>query len=201
MKTKFQFKKIIFLLIVSTLLTFNVSGQDSYIKNRWNFKIGYARYKTGSYIFKGSERKAETVGNYRIEANYGLLNYLEVGAYFGYSKFEFFEITSSVDSIFSIKTKNYNTPFYGINLNFHIFPFLIKRDDFRFDLYVTGKYGGLFFTTPDYYYLHGHVHEFGIGGGFSFYIWKHLGLYIEYSYGKYHYEDNSNLRYGITLKF
>jgi hypothetical protein len=80
-------------------------------------------------------------------------------------------------------------------------PFFIKENDFRFDLYISGKYGGMYFNTDDNYYYHGNESEYGIGGGLSFYFTKHLGLYIEYTYGKYFFNDNDKLRYGITFKF
>jgi hypothetical protein len=31
------------------------------------------------------------------------------------------------------------TPFYGLSINFHLLPFIIKKEDFRFDIYATGK--------------------------------------------------------------
>lgn len=198
MKSKIVYKKALALLVICYIFLSNSFSQNSYIKNRWNFKVGYARYRTGITKYESNKSKELTVGNYRIEANYGILNYLEIGAYFGYSRFDFFKINWA-DTTVSIK--KYNTPFYGVNCNFHILPFLIKKDDFRFDLYITGKYGGLYFTIPGNHNLHGHQNEYGIGAGFSFYIWKHFGLFTEYCFGKYFYDDKNKLRYGLSLKF
>ncbi|MFO7656540.1 MAG: outer membrane beta-barrel protein [Bacteroidales bacterium] len=198
MKININIKKTLALLVISYIFLLNSFSQDTYIKNRLNLKLGYARYTTGITEYSNNNIKELTVGNYRIEANYGILNYLEIGAYFGYSRFDFFLINWADTT--AIK-KRYNTPFYGVNCNFHILPFLIKKDDFRFDLYITGKYGGLYFTTPGNHNLHGHQNEYGIGAGFSLYIWKHLGLYTEYSYGKYYFDDKNKLRYGLSLKF
>lgn len=208
MKNKSQLKKSVFILVVSSLFILNSYSQDSNIKNRWNFKAGYSRYKTGSHSISNNKIKALTVGNYRIEANYGILNYLEIGGYIGYSKFDYFRsiIRDSINTgAYSVEPNN--TPFYGANFNFHILPFLIKKDDFRFDLYVTGKLGGLYFTKPAYI-LHngqtfkkGNIYEYGIGGGLSYYLGKHLGVFAEYCYGKYYFQDDSNFRYGLVLKF
>lgn len=202
MKNKSQFKKAVFFLLVSSLFILNSYAQDSYIKNRWNIKAGYARYKNGM--------SREKVGNYRMEVNYGILNYLEIGAYIGYSKFDYYHkiIADSLNSG-GYSVGDNNTLFYGASFNFHILPFLIKKDDFRFDLYVTGKFGGLYFTKPTPYrytfngptFREGQIYEYGIGGGLSYYLGKHLGVFAEYCYGKYYFGDKNKLRYGLTLKF
>ncbi len=186
--------KIISILLFFTIITEKSFSQDSCIKHRLNFKAGYARYNEGIWI----NGIRETFGNYRIEANYGFQKYIETGIYLGYSKIDFAELDQSDSSHFGDECK---VPFYGINLNFHLLPFIIKKEDFRFDFYLTGKFGGLYFSTPDYYYHHGHKNEYGFGAGLSFYMTKHIGLYLEYCYGKYYFNDNMKLRYGLTLKF
>jgi hypothetical protein len=196
-------KKVILGIIALNLLIVCSYGQDSYIKGRLNFKTGYARYLT-RHFYKS---------NFRIEGNYGISNYIELGAYLGYSHFNFFHKLSP-DSIsggpYSIEDNN--TLFYGSSLNFHLLPFLIKEDDFRFDLYGTAKAGGLYFQKP-YDIFVGHypvffsqsnkrmLFEYGFGGGLSFYLWKHLGVYGEYTFGKYYLIGNHQLRYGLTMKF
>jgi hypothetical protein len=201
MKNKSRLKKAVFFLVFSSLFILNTYGQNSYIKNRWNIKTGYARYKKGI--------SQEKVGNYRIEVNYGILNYLEIGAYIGYSKFDYYHknIADSINSG-SYRVEDNNTPFYGASFNFHILPFLINKDDFRFDLYVTGKFGGLYFTKPAPYFTfngltfkEGQMYEYGIGAGMSYYLGKHLGIFAEYCHGKYYFGDRNKLRYGLTLKF
>ena len=179
---------------------FNITaGQDSsYIRNRWNIKVGYARYSTGTKV----NDKWQKTGNFLVEGNYGILNFLETGIYMGYSSFEFYSVDVNGTSYSS---ENYFTPFYGINANFHVLPFIIKESDFRFDLYLAAKYGGKYFTTPANASPHGHISEYGLGLGFSFYLFNHIGLYAEYGYGKYHFrevhKDNTKFRYGLTFKF
>lgn len=191
-------KKAFFVIIISNLLVILSYGQESYIKSRLNFKTGYSRYTTNNGVVSNGKVKALTVGNYRIEANYGISNLIETGIYVGYSKFDSFRINWA-DTSFNFTACP--TPFYGINCNFHLLPLLIKEDDFRFDLYLSGKFGGLFFDSPTGFFPTGSAFEYGIGGGLSFYIWKHLGVYAEYTYGKYFFRDNSNLKYGLTMKF
>jgi len=192
MKTNKQVKNVTILLVLGMIAGINTSGQESYIKHRWNFKVGYARYKAG---FKYNlQEEQTTIANYRLEANYGVLNYLETGIYLGYSGYKVSKISSDI----------YHTPFYGMNINFHVLPFFIKKDHFRFDAYLTGKFGGLYLTQYGYNI---HKIEYALGGGLCLYPWKHFGVYTEYCYGNYLYEDafNSNdhtkFRYGLTLKF
>ncbi len=187
-------KNIYILFIISNLLVIDSFGQETYIKNRWNFKAGYSLYKSSFY----RNNLAVPVRNYRLEANYGILNYFETGVYAGYSKFELFKIDFADSTVIR---KECATPFYGISCNFHLFPFLIKEDDFRFDLYFTGKLGGEYFTSPAGFKPHGNVSEYGLGAGMSFYIFRHSGIFAEYSYGKYYFRDNHKFRYGLTLKF
>lgn len=87
MKNKLQLRKV-FLIGFINLLMLTSFGQESYIKNRLNFKAGYSRYTTGSYTVNNGKQKALTIGNYRLEANYGVSNLLEAGVYLGFSTFE-----------------------------------------------------------------------------------------------------------------
>lgn len=197
MKIKSRLEKIIILLLLGAVTGIKVFGQDSYIKNRWNIKAGYTRYKTGSYIGNNEE----TTGNYRIEVNYGFSNYIETGAYFGGSRFEYYQPIDSMSFI----PKGYFVPFYGGNCNFHLLPFLIDKENFRFDLYITGKFGGFVIKdkrSGDSF----HRVEYALGTGACFYLWKHVGLYSEYCYGNYLFSEDSfiahtKFRYGLTLKF
>lgn len=192
--------KKVFYIVFFLYAVFNtVTGQDSsYIRNRWNIKVGYARYSTGIRMID----KWKTEGNLLVEGNYGMLNFLETGIYVGYSNFECYVPDADGPGR---TARHYFTPSYGINANFHVLPFIIKANDFRFDLYVAAKYGGKYFTTPANVSPHGHISEYGLGLGMSFYLFDHLGVYAEYAYGKYHFrevhKDNTKFRYGITIKF
>jgi hypothetical protein len=185
-------KKALYIFILSNLIVICSYGQDSYIKHRWNFKASYSRYNTNIRTY----RERIQVGNFRIEANYGIRKFIETGVYLGYSKIN---SIGHRDSILTLTERP--AIFYGINCNLHLFPLFVKENDFRFDLYLTGKYGGLTFTSPKSFYPGGTESEYSLGVGGSFYLTKHLGVYGEYTYGKYFFKDNSKFRYGITLKF
>jgi len=204
MKTNFGIRELSLLLLISNLITFNTYSQDSYLKNRWNIKVGHSRmakYKPYQYYFLPGENK---ISNLRFETNYGITDFLEAGVYGGLSLMEIPVITEDVVGNNISRYYSFDmflTPFYGLTINFHLLPFIIKKEDFRFDIYATGKIGGLFTTSKVEYDLHGFESEYGIGGGISFYPWKHVGFYTEYTFGKYFFQDNKNLRYGLSIKF
>ncbi len=205
MKTTKLFFKLQLISIFSFLFFSSSFGQESYLKNRFNLKTAYSRYDTGSSTFVNNKLKAIQTGNYRIEGNYGFYNSIEAGIYLGFSEYSFYDSELLMQNI--IVSKNYFSPSYGININVHLLPFLIKEKDFRFDFYTSAKFGGIYFTTPDTYLNHGHFNELFIGGGFTFYIWNHVGFFAEYGFNKILNADqfnlgvNDKLRYGISIKF
>jgi hypothetical protein len=193
MKTKFQLISGLTLMMFGLFILQTLFCQDSYIKHRLNFKLGYTR--NSMLMFH------ESVGNYRLEANYGSFKYLETGVYIGYSNYRY-EYEHDVLNGTSSYISGNHTLFYGVNCNFHPLTFLIKKEAFRFDVYLTGKLGGVYFSKPiSYYQPVQHYKEFAVGGGLSYYLGKHLGLYMEYCYGKYIFWDKTKFRYGLTLKF
>jgi hypothetical protein len=195
-----KLKNILLIFIGCSIISIATS-QNNMIENRLNTKLGLSFYPPLSIT---DNRTA----NYRMEVNYGFLKYFEAGAYLGYSRVK--TIEPAINSVRNVRYTH--SPFYGITANFHILPFFLKKNNFRFDYYLTGKVGGnYYFTTEGAFPEHGHHSEYALGMGLAFYTWKHLGLFTEYCYGKYSYYgyppgtymDNlqSNLRFGITYKF
>lgn len=192
-------KTLIFFIICYSLAN-NATSQNSLIKGRYNYKLGYASYPE-------QEPNGHRIPNYRIQADYGLLKYLEVGIYTGYSRFSCYNVAGGGD-----QGHPANTLFYGANLNFNPLGFVIKADDFRFDLYLTAKYGGHYKFIPENYSLPRLMAEYSVGVGAAFYVWKHIGLFAEYNYGYFDhfvivYSSNqhptppSMLRFGLTYKY
>ena len=191
-------KKSTFIILFIFFVAANLYSQESYIKNRWNIKLAYAHYQTNISISEtGAIIGHETTGNYQVEANYGILNFLETGVYLGYSSW-------SID-------KSFYT--YGGNINMHILPFFIQAEAFRFDAYLTGKVGGNvseraygtynpytseYTNTGSYNYT---KREYGMGLGAAFYLFKRLGVFAEYSLGEYFFDDNKKFRAGLSFKF
>ncbi|MBN1953147.1 MAG: hypothetical protein JW801_18220 [Bacteroidales bacterium] len=193
-KRKSRMQYLVLLVLIQFQLT-SAFAQDSYINGRCNIKAGYARYK-GVNLTSGN-----TTGHYRLEINYGLSNHLEGGAYIGTSKFNYYQPTDSTG--YTGIRKYYYSAFYGINLNYHILPYFVESDNFRFDAYLTGKFGGALLQNSD-----GTCHkfEYSIGLGAAFYLFNNLGLFVELNVGDFIFEhtlenDYFKSRYGITFKF
>jgi len=171
----------------------------SNIKDRWNIKAGYSIVLTGTHMrFDPFKHK-----RYNFELNYGFLDYIEAGIYGGYSSVKLVEFTSASSGRF-ITRDGY---LYGLNCNFHLLPFLIKKDDPRLDLYINGKLGGI--TIAQFKSFEEH----SLGGGATVYLWKHLGIFGEYNYGKFlkkqsgnpgnilYYQTYKKVNLGLVVKF
>ncbi|HPR33614.1 MAG TPA: hypothetical protein PLK12_16050 [Prolixibacteraceae bacterium] len=188
------------ILIVSTVLMGKTTHAQQYsIKDRWNIKTDYGFYPDLGYNFGFSNDFTPVV---QVEANYGVLDFMEVGVYSGFT-----QVTAGVfiyDDPDSISAWGFGSDapiiFYGVTTNIHLFPFILKSEKFRIDFYVSGKLGGFYifseetgdFTEPE----RGNRFDYGVYGGLSFYIGEHWGIYGEYGYGNY-----CNSRVGLTFKF
>jgi hypothetical protein len=184
MKTK------LIITIIFALAVLKVSAQDSYVKNRWNIKLAYQT--------RISENELYSINKplYNITANYGVFNHFECGLNAAYS------VGISTD-----KLK------YFANCNFHILPFFVDAEDFRFDFYLTANCGAItYFYGPsgihwpdgtveyrDSYKLH--KFYFGAGTGAAFYPFKHVGIYGEFTYEEYYLTKAWFLKYGLSVKF
>lgn len=169
------------LILLSITLTKSVKTQNSYIKERWNIKVGC--FLSPPLILY--EKKF----NYTFEFNYGISNQLELGTYIGYSP-------NKIGTSF----KTSHSIFYGVNANYHLLPYLLKKEHFRFDIYCSGKIGGNYLDHllefPDGFILDKHTVEYGIYAGIVFYLFKHLGIFTETGYGNF-----IKVRYGVAYKF
>jgi len=145
----------------------------------------------------------------RIEADYFLNQNIEVGLYLGYSP-----ITSNVLSTYTDNETNTEisyyahgydkTYFYGLNLNYHILPLLLKMEKSRFDLYAIAKAG---MVSEQIYDLQTNTKsfnnpfpEFGVGIGAGYFFTKHIGIFGEYSLGQFYNKDKMQLRGGLVIK-
>jgi hypothetical protein len=191
-------KKIMGLLLLA-IVAVSAQAQDSYIKGRWNAKLGYS-----SYPQLGFKLMSDIFENYtptlKGELNYGFFNNVEFGAYAGYSVVQ---TGIRIGGITSNQTgqayggQGASVAFYGVSANYQFLPHWVDSKDYRFDLYLSGKLGGLYrFTKANAVPERGHQTDYGIYAGSAFYLKKHLGLFAEVGYGNF-----TNLRYGLTWKW
>ena len=185
-------KKAICSITVLLIIFNNIYSQTRYKADNWNIKMSYAKYGIAEWTVTPNSVKQTTNGNLRLEFNHIFNNTVEGGVYIGYSKFKLFDSINY--------SQRCHTPFYGINFNLHIFPFF-ENFNTKLDLYLTGKFGGYYFMSPANFYMRGSNVEYGLGAGLSYYLVKHFGPYIEYSWGNYFFNDEFKLRFGLTTKF
>lgn len=167
------------------------------------------------------EMDRERSFNIRIETNYAPINYLEVGLYTGL-------MPAPVDRILGFSTEeefmNYEgffetedgitiIPSFGLNVNLQILPFIVKKENCRWDLYICAKYGGSIITKVKFPYLQSvgetanrYNHEYGIGIGGGVYFWNLVGLYTECSFGQFSFKPTLfkqwfSFRAGLTFKW
>ncbi len=182
--------KIVITMII-VLFTMQISAQKSYIKNRWNIKLS-SKIMQGDNEFMMSDDPF-----YHLGVNYGLHKYLELG----------------VNSAFSSSSLGIRKRLqYYANCNFHILPLWVDSDEFRFDVYLISKAGGITYFHPPYTLENEGVsieiearrtHNFyyGGGGGIAFYPFSHVGLFSEYTFEKYNNTESMFFKYGLSVKF
>lgn len=163
-------------------------------QSKWNIKLGYSRFETPftPRLFKNNG----AANQFQTEISYNFSRYVECGIYGGYARFGArpYPLTNSISSD---QLYYDHVPFYGVVANFHFLPFFVDTSRAKLDIYVAGKIGGHYFTTPDDFIpFTGHETDSVIGGGIAYYPWKHFGGYAEYYFG-----NNMTKRFGIAFKF
>jgi hypothetical protein len=183
-------KKISLLIFIITAFLINIFAQSSYIKDRINAKVSFSKYPWMGQ----NQLLARFTPCFETEVNYGLLNFLEIGAYIGYSQYQ---LVVFKENTYEISNGYRSLSFYGLNANFHLLPLVIKDYGSRFELYLSSKVGGYYFWNASYEYPKTKNHfDYGIYGGIVVYPGKHWGMFVEYGYG-----NNTNWRTGLSLKF
>jgi hypothetical protein len=182
--------------VITALFLFmavSVTAQDSYLKNRWNIKLAGApkfNYKHTGFLI--------------TEANYGILNNFEIGVALGLKNTRISKLkpgASNPPSYNDYYSADYIMPIYNLNLNYHLLPYLVKGNNSKFDLYLSGRLGGYYINSNAYdkpffwnYYL---------GGGLAWYFTRNIGIYTEYG-KQYHFNSiytDKGFRFGIGVKF
>lgn len=207
-------KKIIGLILLA-IVAVSALAQDSYIKGRWNAKLGYSN----SFKMDFLETWRITNPLLQVEANYGLSEYLYVGVDLGFSPTAFSEEIGD-------RLEKGNAQTYGIHTELHVLPLLIKDKRLRVDFYLKGKVGGYrlasryIFDVEDVIldpetgigsiesklFVHSGF-DYGASAGLAFYVTQHLGIYGEYGlgdmgiYGEPGFKERTVLRYGLTWKW
>jgi hypothetical protein len=173
----------------------NDLARSSSAWKRWSFHAGYASIK--GFNYRPVVGMKPSFGNFRLEANYRLLKFMEIGGYAGYSRY-----SGRIDKNNFILSYD-NTPFIGLNINVQLLPLVVGNPDSRVELYLLGRYGGAYYSSnvPGYSSAYSGVFiDYSHGAGFGWFFTRHLGLFTEFSFAgldvKY-----GNLRGGVSVRF
>lgn len=193
-----------FLALLALTLT-TTHAQEDYLHNRTNIKIGHST--TPSYYNMLQE---QPLGNFRMEANFGFFNNIELGGYLGYSRIGNVQHLTVYDPTQNptVRPAKYiysNAYSYGITGNFHLLPLFVKSREPRFDIYLSSKVGVISIPSPELSVYRGLSLDYGIYGGLGLYVTRYWGAFAEYGLNKKPMRRSISLepclRYGITVKF
>lgn len=216
-----SFRESLFILVVLFTATSNnvfcgtadTTGGCS-VKSRWTVKASLSGYKCWDrdnlVLFGDFERmNNKKYTNFRLEANFGLSKYLEIGLFAGFQDYLYLKTITEIDSETSlVREQKTIAPTFGIMLNFHLLPIFVKGKYCRWDFYLTTKYGGCYLPHLELDKLDDldthYRHEYGIGLGLAYYIRNRAGFFAEFMFGKFslfpEVQSSSNFRAGITCK-
>lgn len=169
--------KVLFSFTSILISLANSYSQETYTHKRTNLNFCKSFYQDP--INKSTYKKKVGTQTGRVEYSYGISNHLSAAAAVGYGSY------SIKSGLFDHYT--FDSPhrfLYGGVINYQLLPFLIKSNDFRLDLYLSGKLGGIYFFSP--YNSIIPLEEklyYGAYAGFACYFFRHAGCFIEYGYG------------------
>lgn len=168
-------------------------------EKKWRIQAGYGLFNGGNVRNSGGIRR--TYGNFRLQGNYRIAKFLGIGGYMGYSKLTTFGNPSIYPNFIY---ENKNIPYFGVNVNLHLMPLILKTTNTRFDFYLKTRYGGplIHSVKENFFPENGFYPDFGIGAGASLYLDKYVGIFTEYEYKKkINPTDMPLLRFGVIWKF
>ncbi|MBP8783446.1 MAG: hypothetical protein KBG96_04395, partial [Paludibacter sp.] len=167
-------------------------------------------------------RHAENAALLFTSASYNFSKYIDAGFYVGYgglshpSDLDFNETTGmyewySADSTSYISASN---PYgggtstavkYGLTTDIHLMALLTEKET-RLDLYLQAQAG---LTTEKYEALEDEARmrwtdpqaEYGIGMGVRYRFTKSVGIFTDYSYGKFYNNDRHKIKLGLAFTF
>ena len=214
----------VFVVFCFALLSFGY-GQNYSVKNRWNTKLSVSCNRTNESNDPFIELGGHSINsrfNLRAECNYGVLNWLEVGGYIGYIRYNNFRYYFFKEPLYRAAF----APTFGINANVHLLSFLNVKKNCRWEWYLTAKYGGTYLinhvgfrSIGVIYYIPGGTKRleincsgkryrniFGVGMGGGVYFKNLVGLYTEVMAGQYSYFPEVcpvywTARVGVEFKF
>lgn len=203
---------VLFFLFLSTLS----HSQNTLLNSKVNLQIGSSFVNTYSDILETTKSPF-----FYSSLSYIVNDFIEAGLYFGYGNlmhhielpynpatgyYEWY----SIDSTSHIKSNTSNGGSQnstaincGIACNVQLLPLVLKRDT-RFNLYLQPQIGFMFeeYTVFEDYqkevwskpFL-----EYGIALGLKYNFTKHIGVFSDYSFGRFYNNQKSKIKLGLSI--
>lgn len=164
----------------------SVNPVHSRIKERLTIKAGYA-----TQVSSGFWHNPYRDERYRLGVDYGVLDFVEGGVYGGYSGVRLVRRITPT-SFQGYKADAYS---YGLNCNVQLLPLIFKNGSSLFDLYITGKVGGVTIKSEKSF------EEHSLGAGTTMYLFRCAGVFGEFSYYKHGSSSvKPALAFGLAVK-
>lgn len=162
--------------------------QENNTTSKLNIKLGYQHYPWMGDITPFSNDDITPTGY--CDINYRINKLFSVGATLGYGIYKWIDLSSSLsgnssNSDLVLYIKNKPMFLYGINTNFYVLPLFIDNGRTFLDLYISSKFGGIFFANENKNFIKRSHWDYGIYGGLSIHPFKYWGVYGEYGFGNY----------------
>jgi hypothetical protein len=171
-------------------VSFECAYAQNGLQGRNNIKASHSFFKY--YGFQNSHF-------FQLEYNKGITKFLEFGAYSAtHPDFYLYEWDNPPPNAPRYVEGSTRAIHYGVQTNFHPLQLFIKEGHrFRLDLYINAKLGGRYSPVPDNSLRQKeHYFFYDIGGGLAYHLYKHWGIFMEYSY-----RSPAKFRYGLSIKF
>ncbi len=191
-------------LTIFVLLLSNLYSNNNYSHDNLSLKIGYAHYPWMGDMPNLNTFKSNFTPLGYIETNYSFTLYIDAGVIIGFSLYEhaahtYYDNNNEEAKILKSTKLSMKPMFtYGINLNIHILPLIIKQNSSFFDVYISSKMGGIHFTqrNKETVFIQRSLIDYGVYGGIAIRASKKWSFYYEHGYGNY-----VEQKFGIHIKF
>ena len=193
--------KFIFLfLVISVLFVVQANGQE-----KWTVKLSYGTVRGTEKDGKNIIRDYPAVSHFRLEASNNIFDNLSAGCYLGHS-----QLYKSIMTTNEYASTSTNALFYGVSFDYKLLSLLTNKNNTRFDAYPTLKLGLVseFWNVPsdgtsDYILrkFSNTSFELGAGLGCLYKITSNLGVFGEYTLGKFYNNSNSRFHVGLFINF
>jgi hypothetical protein len=178
------------LLICCFLVLCSFAYSSNFSKDKLTFKIGHQHYPWMGNNGNGAMRIPKNFyPALYVEANYRLSKFWEAGLDLGGSLYERIDYSGMGVGPRPYFCDAALKPMitYGINSKLKLLPLFFKRNFSFLDLYVSSKFGGIYFVDriESRYARKLSQLDYGVYGGVAVRPFKRWGFYYEYGFGNY----------------